>query len=838
MKKLVSGLIVGITFFTVGFIYEFHYPKLKQWVRTKVYLESHDNLPVLIDIKDLELSPFTLSAQLKDVSVHPKKDLAQHISSIEIESVDVSVSLISLILGRFEISRVYIEKPKNSLIYKQKKNAEPFKMPDLEFATLLHIPVDELRIHEGELLARLDNIDQSVSVNPLNLNLRKGFTTIFLENDLPEIKLKQKNVKDSLTAFGLSTKLSVSSKGTKLIDFKITKDDSFVVAKGDATGNPLKLEFNTPSFASSWNVKLDTIKDSINAYKKNLDIPTMSGVFEGNINLVNAKKNQFAANSQLSNFIIEGFDIGDVTIDGQLENKVLSATALIKNQLQKIEVQKIKLFLGEHYSFEGNIDIKSFELRQLLNQIKIHNVPLKLLANGNFPCSGVVLPKFYANCSGDLNVSDFYIKSSESKKNIVALKGLSAKGTLHVNSKFLLADANLKIGSSTGKANTRVDFLSGYRVDYSSNQFRIDDIDEISGLSIKGNTSISGYTEGNSKKGVFTIKTEGRDAYFENFYLGNLNTTITYANPFLKLNDIVGNVDATKYAGNIGLNFNKDTIDIKVNTPNLNLSNLPKILEGRVQLPMKFSGSGNIQAHIYGPLRIDRLNYDINGLLQRVIIGKESVDFIKLNSKTAKNIINLSGTELTKSRTKVNVTGSITTDGKLDVAVAGSDIRLEESETLKDITQNLNSTMNLKGKLTGTIKNPVVQAELNIKESSIGSSSYKGGKIEFNGNKDSGITRANLFNSQLVGSAQWNYDTKTPLLIEAVFNNWDYSPIFSLFSTKNEREGYKANINGKTFIQYDLNNFMNSKMTLDIYKFLLARGVLEIKNKENMHLAY
>lgn len=831
-------IIIGITFFTAGFIYEFHYPKLKQWVKTRIYLESYDNLPVLIELDNLELSPFTLSAQLQNVTLTPKKDLSKHISPVKIKSVDIRVSLISLLLGRFEISRVLIDQPIMSLIYKQKKNAAPFEMPDIDFNTLLKLPVDELQITDGQLLARLEHINQSIYINPVNLNLHKGFTSIFLELDLPEIKLKEKNNKDSLTAFGIYTKLSVSSRGTKLVDFKIKKDDSFAVAKGEASGNPLKLEFKTPTLLSSWNIKLDTIKESVTAYQKNIKLPEMSGIFEGSINMVGAQMNNFTLNSKLTNFTINKFDIGEVVINGTLDNKIVQMDVIAKNQLQNIEVSKLKLYLDEHYSFEGNLNIKSFELKQFLSQLNVNGAPLKLQASGNFPCSGVLLPKFYSNCEGDMTVSDFYVHGSNPKKNIVAVKNFKAKGTLHVNTKFILMDAGLRLASSTGKANARVDFLSGYKVNYSSDNFNIEDIQEIAGLSISGKTKISGSSEGSTEKGIFNIQINAQNAHFEKFYLGNLNTNLSYASPYLKLDNIEGNIETTSYSGQLGINFNHDTLDLNVSTTSLNLSHLPKILENRIHVPIKLAGSGGLQARIYGPLRIDKLNYDIKGQLQRVLIGKESVDFIKLNSNSANGIIGLTGTELTKSRSKVVLSGGIATDGKMDVTVVGTDIRLEESETLRSFTQNLNATMNLNGKLKGRINKPDIEAQLQIKQSNIGSTYYKGGVIEFSGTKDSGITRVKLFNDQLVGNVQWNYDTKTPLLIEAVFNNWDYSPIFSLFSAKNEREGYKANLNGKTFIQYDLNNFMNSKVSLDIYKLLLSRGILEIKNKENMQLLY
>jgi hypothetical protein len=250
------------------------------------------------------------------------------------------------------------------------------------------------------------------------------------------------------------------------------------------------------------------------------------------------------------------------------------------------------------------------------------------------------------------------------------------------------------------------------------------------------------------------------------------------------------------------------------------------------------SGSGNMQAHIYGPLAIDKLNYDLQGQLQRILIGKESIDSIKIQTRSSAGNINVTGTELVKSRTRIKLLGSVAIDGTLNLDIAGTDIRLEESETVRMLTQTLSSITDLTGKVRGTITKPQVEAKLTLKQTNIGSSIYKDGTIDFKGSRESGVARVNLFNNEMIGSLQWNYDTKSPLLIDAVFNNWDYSPLFSVFSAKNEREGYKANIIGKLSVEYDLNNPMSSKVDLNVQKFLLARGILDIKNKNPMSLYY
>ncbi len=838
MKKLIALITVGFTFFVLGFIYEFHYPKLKLWVKTQIYLQSYEKLPVLIKVAELELSPFTLSASLEDVVIVPRKDLAKKISEIKIKTVEIRASLLSLFLGRFEISKIKIDSPKLTFVHKADPKAPPFKMPNIEFAEILEIPVDAVVITNGEILGRVDDVEQSIFISPLNLQLRKGFTSVFIELDLPEVKIKQKQIKDSLTSFGLFAKLSFSARGTKLVDLKITKENSYVVAKGNTSGNPLKLEFNSPTLLSSWSIDLSTIKDWIISYKKNWQIPSMSGSFTGTVNLVSKKnKNTFLTTSNLNDFTIEGFDIGNVELEGQLEDKTIEGSVKIKNKLQDVELAKIRLFLDQRYSFETSLNIKSFELNQMMRQIKVGDTPLKLQANGLLPCSGVIVPNFYANCSGAISISDFYVRNS-SKNNIVAVQNFQAEGNLHVNKNFLVTDAKISVGKSNGEANARVDFATGYRVNYRSNNFNIEDVKEIAGLDIKGQTKVEGYSEGSSKKGVFVINMHAENAFFEKFYLGNLATKISYNSPFMKLENISGTIDTTTYAGDIVLNFEKDSIDMNLKVPNLNLSHLPKILESRFKLAFPMSGSGNMQAHIYGPLAIDKLNYDLQGQLQRILIGKESIDSIKIQTRSSAGNINVTGTELVKSRTRIKLLGSVAIDGTLNLDIAGTDIRLEESETVRMLTQTLSSITDLTGKVRGTITKPQVEAKLTLKQTNIGSSIYKDGTIDFKGSRESGVARVNLFNNEMIGSLQWNYDTKSPLLIDAVFNNWDYSPLFSVFSAKNEREGYKANIIGKLSVEYDLNNPMSSKVDLNVQKFLLARGILDIKNKNPMSLYY
>lgn len=108
-KIVIPVLIFSAFFFLVGFLKNYHLPRLKTWTLIEIEKNSDKYLPVRIWPKGLEISFFPLELNFKDIKVTPKSELKSQLASFNIKEVKTSLNLLALLTGELRVSNIELD---------------------------------------------------------------------------------------------------------------------------------------------------------------------------------------------------------------------------------------------------------------------------------------------------------------------------------------------------------------------------------------------------------------------------------------------------------------------------------------------------------------------------------------------------------------------------------------------------------------------------------------------------------------------------------------------------------------------------------------------------------
>ncbi|GEM_PF-3096738 len=840
-NKIISFAIIFAFFFSLGFVYEFHYPRLKEWIRTQVYLQSYDNLPALIEFRDLELSPFTLGVVIYDLEMKPKKGLETKTSGMKIKEIRIHASFLKLLLGRFEISSIEIIEPVTSVIIRKTANSNPSRAKSFDYADLLQrlkdIPLDSIHIKKGLAYIRLDEFDQSLQVKDFDVSLDKQITGFHFFLDIPNLKVKQRGVRESLTFFSLVSDVQLTKDRIYLERLVVKRDDSFIAAKASMPPAINKESLYDTNLVASWNLQLESVRDWVHTYHRRLNLPKIHGRTSGQVNLDRSNELLSSLKIKGQNLGINQYNIGNVDVSGQLaENFLLLQRLELKNKSQNIEITKSKMFLDKAKSFSANLNLKAFELSQLLTDLGLNEVPLKLQASGTATCSGAIQPRFFVNCLPKIEVPHFHLNNK--KQKLVEVNNIKANGSINITAKDIHIAGEVELPKSKGSANSRIQYDEGFIVNFQSEQLDFSDLDYIVGLNFKGISKLSGSTYGNSRTAKLDISINNQDFYFQNVFMGNNTANITYSNPNLSIKQLAGNIENTVYESEVVIDVIENTIDIKGKSPIFNLNHINSIVLHDLETQIPVRGIASLDWHIFGPLRLSELNYNGSIQAQRIFLYEESIDRLFAEFESDVEKVNIVNSSLKKASSNAQIAGFIKKTGDLNVNLLASNLRSEESENLRQYIKNFKASMNVAASLEGKILEPSANIEVNLPNYAIGNREFQKGKIDLLYSDEKIQIQSALFNDAFLLNTSKYLKDRNSIDLNAEFKSWDFTSIFGLISEGGDRDAYESNLNGKLSMSLNTREPLQSELEIELDAAKLAISDYFLELQEPMLLEY
>ena len=233
-KKLIikSLLLFGICF-SLGFIYNYHLPKIESLILINVEKKSSEFLPVRVWPKKAQLSFFPLGIDLQDIHLIPQKELGFKLAPFNVNSASVHISLFKLLLGRVVISNVTVDgfslsfkNLKNPISKKTKPSANAKKnsapLFSFDFNILKKIPIESISIKNFKVDGSIENDGYTFDTRRINFTIKKLLKSIYVDLNVAGIKLKEKKSLPTL-AFDFSTKFLLNKNVIKFNSLKLFK---------------------------------------------------------------------------------------------------------------------------------------------------------------------------------------------------------------------------------------------------------------------------------------------------------------------------------------------------------------------------------------------------------------------------------------------------------------------------------------------------------------------------------------------------------------------------------------------------------------------------------------
>ncbi len=814
----------------IGFTYKYHVPKLEEWLLLETERVSAKFSPFKIWPNKLKISFFPLGAKIYGIKIVPKEDMRSILAPASIEQASVSLSIIDLFRGRVSISEVEIINPDLILFVRDNRSKNSNPKP-FSFRQLANIPVERINVKGLKLRADIQPANLRIKSEDINFSLENRFKSLLVDVNVEDLQTKLYD-QDFVMKSLVETRFLLQDKSINISALKIKRDDNYLVGSGILQGDIPKGKINSAKGSLRTFFDLESSLALASRFQMETHLPKATGNISMETTFSYDKGRFPEANFSLKtkDVLLEGFDIGNVTALGSYNSETLRFDRLhLANNSGSLTLNNAIQKTSGNLEFSANA-IPNLELTQLLSGLKIPGVPVHLNIKGNLPCKGQI-KDFSLKCLGELTGSNLHVWTGEKKSTIVKAVPFNAKGSLEVDLKQVMYNAQLELGDAKGKSDGVISYEKGFDINYETPAIDFKEVTNLVNLSIQGNTSIKGRTWGTSRWAQIDMNLDTNDMWLEDHALGAVKSKLSYKKGKIIFRNIRGRLNSSLYNGIVSIDVLKPSIFLNLQSKYIDLEDVFHSFSRRGKLPFDLTGTGTAKIKAWGPLAFKKLNYNLSAELYRGTLFDESYDEIK-GSVTAKSgNVKINELNLTKANSYARFNGSINRDGILNSTVVGTNFRLAESKRIKDWGLNLEGRLDFVMQLTEFILNPDLSIEGNLKEVLIAGEPQEDSK--FNINYDDSVfagtgeflgkTIYTKFNIPLV--------KELPFQFKMTAKDWDFVKLFNLVSGTALKRNYRTKISINADLSSPKGGFWTSTGKIVIPEVRVQRNNLLLFNQ-------
>ena len=850
MKKhsrliVIVSLLAGI-FFLVGWIASTQLPKVRSWVLVQIENESRDRLPIRILPTSIDIDFLPLGATLEGVRIFPKPELKDLLDPTEIKRVSATVSLWQLLQGKLRISSVELEGARLSVRIPKssKKTGKPLEGL---FEKLKDVPISRLRLIDVSIYAVLADPNLVVAVTGTSLEAQKqrnGFSF-----DIENTSVRIRDPESSATVL-LNVEASMSASPTRwsIENLKVHRGDSFFMAAGQGQGDTEALKFKDFDL----NVRSELVLDSMRNWATKTfaheawanKIPPLKGraFIDGKIKQTSNSKPTGDFKIRAENFTVEKFGLGHIETAGSFKNGIARLPhLLIKNTAGQVDAADIGIEFKDvggvdTISILGDVKVPALDVNELLYDFGIGRIPVYLSANGEMPCKGTLKPDFGLDCKVQLRAKDILVKDGLDKKaiTIVGVPVISGVGTIHVAKDQVTYKAELAMPDSKGRSSGTINFDTGFKIDFEADRLAIKDVSHLANLRVEGVARIKGSTQGTSHTGKATIALDGNDVWFEDFWLGNLKSNLSYGADQLHFADITGNAAVSRYSGDVNLDLKTKTIAVNARLPFFDTRDILKIFSRRVQLTFPVLGTGQATIRASGPLDLGHLSYDLKSSVFRGSVAGETFDQAHFDVKSVGGEVKTERVQMNKGSAVITLNGVAHPNGNIETVVHGRGLKLEDTNTVAKSGLSVSGSVDFEMALNGFILAPDTDMRGTLTRTLIGDQPMPDSNFHLKFNKNSIQGEGKFLGDVVDGEFLIPFTQESPFKLKIATKNWNFAPIFAAVAGPTTRKDFEGLLTTKIDLSAPTGGFWNSTGDAAIEKFSLSRGSLKLQNTKPM----
>lgn len=836
---LVLSLFAG-TFFLVGFVKRYHVPRLEQWLLLEIEKQSTTRSPLRVWPKSVHIEFFPPSIVLKEVRLLPQKELAAMMAPAVVDEASIRINWFYLLTGRLRLAHVGATGAHLIFIVKDRLPRPNAQSMDFDFKALADLPIDELALADISLWTRLESQALAMRLSDLNLTLGKRGKSLFVQLNAPKAEVKFKGASDPMPMH-LAMRAFIEEKQIHLSAFQIKAGRSFVVAAGRVEGGLKPDQWQRLDVNSRLQINLADVEQWEKILRKPT-LPRLAGGVKADLSLhgsITAPQLNVTANA--SDLAIGQFGIGNVNFKGGwLDNQLVADEVDLVSSAGQLQLRQGRWKPQSDQDLTITVKPKNLEIGQMLENLGIHGVPVRIPTSGELHCKGPLLPTPQVTCAGQMQVHRFLVHGGKPKhKTIIELERAAAKGQVKITDKMVACEGEIQIGEkSRGTAEGTVDFAKGFQFKYRGQEVHFSDVKSLLNLDLSGRAELSGTTEGTAKTARLKMNLEGRNVVFEKYALGDVQTELTYKDGLLVFGKLLGQAGTSRYNGQISIHIPREEIQVQAKAPYVELSDVKDIFAQKVKLPFTVGGTGAVEVNASGPLAFSRLSYQLKSSFFRGQVANESFDQFTFNVSAKNGQALAEKVQLSRGNSVVDLNGQINPQGIIDTVVVGRRLRLEESENISrvglDITGQLDLTMAIRGQLP----RPNLETHGRVSHLIIGDRPSEDStfKLKLSGDRIEG--GGNFLGKVVALDFIYPLAESAPFRLWVKAEQWNFGNLFSFLSESIRQRDIQTSLSAVAKLSAEKGGPTNVSGDLEINELKVRRGSVGIKNSSTIVVGF
>ncbi|MCJ8277904.1 MAG: hypothetical protein HRT44_12375, partial [Bdellovibrionales bacterium] len=511
--------------------------------------------------------------ELINTSVIPKGDLKKTLKPLSVNKVRVAPTLLDLIIGKFWISWLEIEGTEvTASIKSDPDKPESKKKTEINLSLILQqVPISEAQLSQVKLHLNIED-QYKIHTESLNFKAYNKKSSLIVTLKEPELNIRKAGREEGLS-FLIDSQLMLTKNTLSLSKLKVVKDDSFFLASGNARfsknfENVEELQMNTRIKSS-----FPTVNDWVNRFDDIKDLEILKGNFKTDIDISKNKSSKDFAlgiEGQLNSFQIEKVILGDLNVKAQIPNENEINVSKIDLNLSggsRASIENAKVNLGEETTFTADVNIPQAQLHSFLRDSQIADIPVWLGLSAKVKCEGSYKDKLNIVCPGEVKAKNLKIQNASRTKTIVKADKVDIAGEMTITEKAISYKATAAMPISKGESEGVISFEEGFNIKYTSPIVDFEEVGPIADLNFKGQALVKGTTKGSAKTATFSMDVESTEFDFEDYYFGSLNTNLGYRSGNLYLKSMKGDLESTRFNGQLNINLKKELISGDIQLP-------------------------------------------------------------------------------------------------------------------------------------------------------------------------------------------------------------------------------------------------------------------------------
>lgn len=817
-------------------------PRAENWALRKLKSYSEKHLPVVIEAESLHFHLLKAGASVDKISLTSKAGLQKYSDKIQIESLRANLDIFQLLTGRVQINALIVEGPEGRVqldpFFAGNSKPEPLPLA-LVFEWLEKIPVERVFVHQMDLELESREHNSKARLQKADLLLGNHQNSLSGRLDVPDLQL---------AFFGhtpLHTRVDISAVlGRDTL--RITRagaryGSSEVILKGEFEKFSQAPLHPRATFEGNGQLFLQELMREVRPILSDYKLPALQGeaTAKANIKIDGLQKISGTMNLKTQNVSVASFSLGNATVLGVFKGQSLLFPEIhIQHPAGQAKLVNADLRLNENLEFKTEADISRLDLQKLFLSLNLKSVPVWADLKGTLPCQGQFKAPFKVNCEGRISADNLLVSSSYShphKDVVVDVAHLSAQGRTEITDKAVTYSAQLQLGDNSGESAGTIEYAKGFHISYSTPQLEFSQVRNLANLKFKGSAALEGTTSGDSQKAVFSMKLKARDFSFENYYLGQLAGTLGYQQGHLLLTDLQGFLPKSSYQGSLDIHLAESRIVGRISAPTLDLADLVKVFEAHYQFPLSVRALGAAEMSFSGPLDFWKLSYQLDSSFKNGQLAGESFESLAINAQSTQGNLQLQKAFIKKNQTLITATGGWSPRKELNFRVEGRNFRLDESDFITRLSNNVFGILNFGSQIRGTVAEPEVSLRGSITETVLDEQETPSSFFDMKIRRNLMEGNANLFGHRIQADWLLPFDD-SPLRLRLKTVDWNYASLLAVLNGNIYQNEYDSSITADVDLRSETGQWQKASGSIQIKNLFLKRGALSFRNPDPIQI--